>query len=68
MSYQPVLSASAGSLATMETTDIQQTKLFRVIRGAIVSAIDAHGPITKENVGSAAKRVASSVRAEGTDE
>jgi hypothetical protein len=31
----------------------------RAIVGALKSAIDAHGPITKENVSSAAKRVVS---------
>jgi hypothetical protein len=49
---------------TAEVTPRQQRSLLanrakaeRVISGALASAIDAHGPITRENRASAAKRV-----------
>ena len=33
----------------------------RIVNGALRSAIDAHGPIVKENVGSASRRVSKQV-------
>lgn len=40
-----------------------RARVEREIAGALKSAIDAHGPINRENVGSAAKRVYSSLKA-----
>jgi hypothetical protein len=41
----------------------KQQQLGIEIRGAIKSAIDAHGPITLQNYGSASKRVEHAIRA-----
>lgn len=37
--------------------DIDRKKLERLLAGAMKSCIDAHGPITREWTGSAAKRM-----------
>lgn len=42
-----------GYIARMGEPDIQ-----RIVNGCIKSAIDAHGPITTANYGSASKRIA----------
>jgi len=39
-----------------------RAKLERRIAGALRSTVDAHGPITKQWVGSAAKRVVSEIK------
>lgn len=44
-------------------TDLQQSIEFRAVVGALRSSIEAHGPITKESTGSAAKRIVSAVAA-----
>jgi hypothetical protein len=36
---------------------IPETQLIRIISGQLRSCIDAHGPITAEHIGSAAKRI-----------
>lgn len=41
--------------------DIHQHELFPVVVGALRDAIKAHGPITPDLIGSAAKRVVSQV-------
>ena len=41
--------------------------LERAVKGALSSAIDAHGPITKQNLGSATKRVVSQIIAQRRD-
>lgn len=41
--------------------DIQKHPLHPVVVGALKDAINAHGPITRENIGSAAKRIVSQV-------
>jgi hypothetical protein len=43
------------------------TPLERAVSGALRSAIDAHGPITKQNLGSAVKRVVSQIEAQRRD-
>ena len=42
--------------------DVEQKQVHKLIGGALLSAIDAHGPITRENCGSAIKRVAHQMR------
>ena len=63
---------------TMNTTDPAKTDqrlsassvadgsviLWRCVNGALKCTIDAHGPITKENYGSAGKRIAAQLAAE----
>lgn len=41
---------------------VSAPQVRKEIQGALVAAIDAHGPITRANVGSATKRVAGSLR------
>lgn len=41
--------------------DIQQTELHKVVVGAIKGAFAAHGPVTPELTGSAAKRITAAV-------
>ena len=43
--------------------DIQQSPLYPMVVGALRSAIDAHGPITAEHIGSAAKRIVGQLHA-----
>lgn len=40
---------------------IPDSKLHKLINGALHSAIQAHGPITKEKISSAARRVANQI-------
>ena len=49
----------------MRNEDIQQTELFRAIVGALKAAINNHGPVTPEFIGSAAKRIYGAI--EGKD-
>lgn len=41
---------------------LSRSQLERQVCGALKQAIDAHGPITRENVSSAAKRVVSMLK------
>jgi len=43
--------------------DIQQTEIHKIVVGALKNAIDAHGPITKDLTGSAAKRITAALLA-----
>jgi hypothetical protein len=44
-------------------SDIQQSEIHKIVVGAMKGAIAAHGPITKDLVGSASKRVTAAVLA-----
>jgi len=45
-----------------------RSKIEKMICGALQSAIDAHGPITKDNKNSAAKRILGQLRSEAKEQ
>jgi len=46
----------------------RRSPIEKRIVSAIVSAVDAHGPVTRDNVSSAAKRVYSELKAEAREQ
>lgn len=46
------------------TTSWSEVKLTRIVAGALRSAMNDHGPIGEEQMGSAAKRVAGQLKGE----
>lgn len=49
----------------LQERQADESRLLRLISGAIVKAVDAHGPITRERAGSAAMRVLAQLEASG---
>jgi hypothetical protein len=57
--------AEALAAEVARRTGFDQARAVRVLEGAVMSAIDAHGPLTEEAVPSAAKRAVVQFRADG---